>query len=195
MGMMKKAVRRATPRPVRKAKAVVRHPVGTATRAATPRSVRNAKRTAFNAIHPINTAENRIVRAAMSRKAPPQRRSRASGGNLSGSAWAAIITFSAVAVIGHGSKTAGIVGLILAVIVYAACKIGVAGGAAQPPAVGEPTSTSEPMVVLPQRITQSWIDREVPGLSDRGMEVLIATLHSRGWQDDEIAARVLTRRV
>jgi hypothetical protein len=62
------------------------------------------------------------------------------------------------------------------------CKIGVAGGAAQPPAVGEPTSTSEPTVVMPQRITQRWIDREVPGLSDREMEVLIATLRSRSWQ-------------
>jgi len=68
---MKKAVRRATPKPVRKAKAVVKHPVGTAARAATPRSVREAKHKAFNATHPLNTAENALLNAAT-----PKRRSR-----------------------------------------------------------------------------------------------------------------------
>lgn len=64
MGLMKKAARRATPRPVRKAKSVVKHPVGTAARAVTPRSLRKAKRTGFNVTHPLNTAENALLNAA-----------------------------------------------------------------------------------------------------------------------------------
>jgi hypothetical protein len=73
MGLMKKAARRATPRSVRKAKSVIKHPVGTAARAATPRSVRKAKRTAFNVTHPLNTAENALLNAGS-----PPRRSRRS---------------------------------------------------------------------------------------------------------------------
>ncbi len=61
MGLMRKAVRRATPRPVRKAKRVVFHPARTAVHAATPRSVRKVKRTAFNVTHPVNTAENALL--------------------------------------------------------------------------------------------------------------------------------------
>ncbi len=44
MGLMRKAVRRATPRPVRKAKRMVTHPVRTGIRAATPRSIRTVQR-------------------------------------------------------------------------------------------------------------------------------------------------------
>jgi hypothetical protein len=61
MGLMKKAVRRATPRSVRKAKRVAFHPARTAVHAATPRSIRKVKRTAFNVTHPVNTAENALL--------------------------------------------------------------------------------------------------------------------------------------
>jgi hypothetical protein len=61
MGLMKKAVRRATPRSVRKAKRVAFHPARTAVHAATPRSVRKVKRTTFNVTHPVNTAENALL--------------------------------------------------------------------------------------------------------------------------------------
>lgn len=195
MGLMKKAVRRATPRPVRKAKAVVRHPVGTATRAATPRSVRNAKRTVFNATHPINTAENKIVRAAVPRK-PPRSRASGNSGNLSGSAWAAIITFAIVATIGRGSQASAIIGVILALIVYVIGKWPASTPSPAPAATVtvETSSVARVGPIFPQRITQSWIDREVPNLSEEAMAVLVRTLHERGWRDDEIAERVQTRR-
>jgi hypothetical protein len=61
MGLMRKAVRRATPRPVRKVKRVVTHPVRTTVRAATPRPIRQAQRQVFNATHPINTLENAFL--------------------------------------------------------------------------------------------------------------------------------------
>jgi hypothetical protein len=61
MGLMKKAVRRATPRSVRKAKRVAFHPARRAVHAATPRSIRKVKRTAFNVTHPVNTAENALL--------------------------------------------------------------------------------------------------------------------------------------
>jgi hypothetical protein len=77
MGLMKKAVRRATPKPVRKAKRIVRHPARTAVRAATPRSIRQVKRTAFNATHPINPAENALLKSLTG----ASRRSSSSGGS------------------------------------------------------------------------------------------------------------------
>lgn len=80
MGLMKKAVRRATPKPVRKAKAVVMHPARTAVRAATPRSLRQAKRTAFNWTHPINTAENALLDAATKKRSGRRTGSRAAAG-------------------------------------------------------------------------------------------------------------------
>ena len=61
MGLLRKAVRRATPRPVRQVKRVVRHPVRTGIRAATPRSIRSAQRSVFNATHPVNTLENALL--------------------------------------------------------------------------------------------------------------------------------------
>lgn len=76
MGLLRKAVRRATPRPVRKAKRVVRHPARTAVRAATPRPIRNAQRTVFNVAHPVNAAENALInRVAAGSRAPSRRRS------------------------------------------------------------------------------------------------------------------------
>lgn len=193
MGLMKKAVRRATPRSVRKAKRVVRHPARTAVRAATPRPVRNAKRQVFNATHPLNTAENKLLNAAMPRKSR-RRTTPTKSSSLSGSAWAAIITFSAVAIIGHGSKTAAIVGVILAAVVYIMGKLGGTTAAPQSAAVQAARQGVMTDIVLPKRITQSWIDREVPGMSEQALRAMIATLVSRGWGDEEIATRVLTRR-
>lgn len=73
MGLFRKAVRRATPRPVRKIKRVVRDPVRTGVRAATPKPIRDVERAAFNVTHPINTAENALLKAAT----PAPHRSRA----------------------------------------------------------------------------------------------------------------------
>lgn len=74
MGLLRKAVRKsvrkATPRPVRRVERVVRHPVGTAARAVTPRPIRNAERTVFNVTHPVNTVENRVLDAMIG---PPLR--------------------------------------------------------------------------------------------------------------------------
>jgi hypothetical protein len=68
MGLLRKAMRKATPKPVRQAKRGVRHPVRTGVRAATPRPIRNVQRSAFNAAHPVNAAENRFLRGLFRRK-------------------------------------------------------------------------------------------------------------------------------
>jgi hypothetical protein len=81
MGLMRKAVRRATPRPVRKVKRVVTHPVRTTVRAATPRPIRQAQRQVFNATHPINTLENAFLDSLT---ASPRSRRRTSGRSSSG---------------------------------------------------------------------------------------------------------------
>jgi hypothetical protein len=73
LGLVKKAVRRATPRPVRKAQRVVRHPARSIVRAATPRAVREVQRTAFNVTHPVNTAENALLGAVPSRSSERRR--------------------------------------------------------------------------------------------------------------------------
>jgi hypothetical protein len=84
MGLMKKAVRRATPRSVRRAKRVVFHPARTAVHAATPRSIRQVKRTAFNIAHPINTAENAFLDSVTGRRSSRSRSSSARSGSYSG---------------------------------------------------------------------------------------------------------------
>lgn len=73
VGLLRKAVRRATPRPVRKAKSVVFHPARTGVRAATPRTVRKAKRSVFNATHPVNTVENKLLDSLAPRSKPTRR--------------------------------------------------------------------------------------------------------------------------
>jgi len=65
VGLLRKAVRRATPRPVKQVKRAVTHPVRTTVRAATPRPIRQAQRTVFNVTHPVNTLENAIVRSVI----------------------------------------------------------------------------------------------------------------------------------
>jgi hypothetical protein len=83
MGLMRKAVRRATPRPVRKVKRVVTHPVRTGVRAVTPRPIRNAERAVFNATHPINAAENALLNGLTNRpraRAGTRRQASSAGG-------------------------------------------------------------------------------------------------------------------
>jgi hypothetical protein len=194
---MKKAVRRATPKPVRKAKAVVKHPVGTAARAATPRSVRKAKRTAFNATHPVNTAENALLNAGTPKRG---RRSKRKGDNLSGAANAAIYVFIFVALVvgvigGDGAaKVGGIVAFSLAVAVYLLLKIGEAPRRAQAATPLLPAPTSPGMgsadVAFPKRVTTAWLQREVPSMSEESYRRLVALLRRRGWGEQEVEQRV-----
>jgi Skp family chaperone for outer membrane proteins len=65
MGMLRKAVRRATPSPVRQIERAVTHPVRTSVRAVTPRPIRNLQRSAFNVAHPMNTAENAVLNSVV----------------------------------------------------------------------------------------------------------------------------------
>lgn len=67
--VVRRSVRRATPRPVRKAM----HPARTARNAVTPRPVKQASRAVYTARHPVGTAENNMIRAALY---PPRSRHR-----------------------------------------------------------------------------------------------------------------------
>jgi hypothetical protein len=197
MGLVKKAVRRAPPKPVRKAKAVVKHPVGTAARAATPRSVRKAKRTAFNATHPVNTAENALLNAVTPKH---RRRSKRKGDNLSGAANVAIYVFIFVALVvgvigGDGAaKVGSIVAFSLAVVVYLLLKIGEAPARAQAATPPLPAPTSPGIrsadVAFPKRVTTAWLQREVPSMSEESYRRLVALLRSRGWGEHEVEQRV-----
>ena len=55
---IRKTVRRATPRPVRRAM----HPARTVKYAVTPRPVKQASRAAYTVRHPVGAAENRLIR-------------------------------------------------------------------------------------------------------------------------------------
>jgi hypothetical protein len=59
--VVRKTVRKATPRPVRKAM----HPVRTAKNAVTPRPVRQVSRAAYTVRHPVGAAENKLIGAAL----------------------------------------------------------------------------------------------------------------------------------
>ena len=78
MGLLRKAVRRATPRPVKQVKRVVKHPVRTTVRAATPKPIRRAERQLFNVTHPVNALENAVIDTVMPRGKP---RSKSSNGS------------------------------------------------------------------------------------------------------------------
>ncbi len=67
MGLLRKAVRRATPRPVKQVKRAVTHPVRATVRAATPKPIRRAERQIFNVTHPVNTLENAVINTVMPR--------------------------------------------------------------------------------------------------------------------------------
>jgi hypothetical protein len=190
MGLMKKAARRATPRSVRRAKNVVKHPVGTAARAATPRSVRSAKRKAFNATHPINTAENAVLNAATPVR---KRRSKPKADGLSGAINAAIFAFIAAALIA-GVAGAGTIGAVaafaVAMVVYVLAKFGEAGGRTQTLSVPTAMKNDPSADAFPKRVTTAWLQGEVPTMSETSYERLVDLLVSRGWDEKEIERRV-----
>jgi len=67
--VVRKSVRRVTPRPVRQA----RHPARTVRNAVTPRPVKVASRAAYTVRHPVGAAENKAIGAVLH---PPRRRRR-----------------------------------------------------------------------------------------------------------------------
>jgi hypothetical protein len=67
--VVRKSARKATPRPIRRAV----YPVHTTMKAATSRPVQRATRTAHKATHPIATAENRLIDAALDAGRPRRR--------------------------------------------------------------------------------------------------------------------------
>jgi hypothetical protein len=67
--VVRKSVRRATPRPVRRAM----HPARTARNAATPRPVKQVSRGAYTVGHPVGATENAVIGAALY---PPRPRRR-----------------------------------------------------------------------------------------------------------------------
>lgn len=60
--VVRKSVRKATPRPVRKAM----HPARTVKDAVTPRPVRQASRAAYTVRHPVGAGENKLIGAILS---------------------------------------------------------------------------------------------------------------------------------
>ena len=72
--VVRKTVRRATPRPVRRAL----HPARTARNALTPRPVRQVSRAVYTVRNPVGAAENKVIGAALS-AGSGRRRKRRSG--------------------------------------------------------------------------------------------------------------------
>jgi len=76
--VVRKSIRKATPRPVRRAM----HPARTVKNAVTPRPVKQVSRAAYVATHPVGAAENKIIGAALGgggRRTTGTGRSRSSG--------------------------------------------------------------------------------------------------------------------
>jgi hypothetical protein len=67
--IVRKSVRRATPRPIRKAM----HPVRTATNAVTPRSVKKLSRGVYTVSHPVGAIENKAIGAVLYAGSPGRR--------------------------------------------------------------------------------------------------------------------------
>jgi hypothetical protein len=59
--VVRKSVRKATPRPVRQAM----HPARTVRNAATPRPVKQVSRAAYTARHPVGAGENKLIGAIL----------------------------------------------------------------------------------------------------------------------------------
>jgi hypothetical protein len=59
--IVRKSIRRVTPRPARKAM----HPARTVRNAVTPRSVKQVSRAAYTVRHPVGAAENKAIGAAL----------------------------------------------------------------------------------------------------------------------------------
>lgn len=72
--VVRKSVRKATPRPVRQAM----HPARTVKNAVTPRPVKQVSRAAYTARHPVGAAENKVIGAALNGSQRRKRRSRRS---------------------------------------------------------------------------------------------------------------------
>ena len=70
--VVRKSVRKATPRPVRQAI----HPARTVKNKVTPRPVRQVGRVAYTATHPVAAAENKMIGAALNGNHRRKRRSR-----------------------------------------------------------------------------------------------------------------------
>jgi hypothetical protein len=70
--IVRKSVRRVTPRPVRKAM----HPARTVRNTVTPRPVKQASRAVYTVRHPVGAAENKAIGAALyaGRRKPRRRR-------------------------------------------------------------------------------------------------------------------------
>ncbi len=255
MGLMKKAVRRATPRSVRRVNAVVKHPVGTAVNAATPRSVRKAKRTAFNIAHPVNTAENVTLNAVTPKgsrhRSMNRLRPRSSTFQSQSRGDSGVETVGGT----HFRRASGKDERVLVVIVSAGDRRDVLAtrmrqtqifgewelpAASQshrqirrglrrspyflladaPAELGQRIATAYAGIgarvelwvpveadtheavrddgvnaeSIPARITQAWLDREVPNMSPGSFERLLDLLATRGWGSEEIEHRVMPLR-
>jgi len=59
--LVRKSVRRVTPRPVRKAM----HPARTVKNAVTPRPVKQVSRAAYTVRHPVGATENKVIGTAL----------------------------------------------------------------------------------------------------------------------------------
>lgn len=75
--LVRKSVRAATPRSVRRAM----HPVRTAVHAATPRPIRQLSRVAYTVTNPLGAAENALIGAALNGGSRRARRPRAAAGS------------------------------------------------------------------------------------------------------------------
>jgi hypothetical protein len=51
----------------------------------------------------------------------------------------------------------------------------------------------EANLLLPKRVTEQWLEREVPKLNSSQLAALLRGLRKRGWSDLEIATRVIPR--
>jgi hypothetical protein len=59
--VVRKSVRKVTPRPIRQVNRVVRHPVLTTYQTVAPRPLQSAERSVYNITHPVNAIENKAV--------------------------------------------------------------------------------------------------------------------------------------
>jgi hypothetical protein len=75
--VVRKSVRKVTPRPVRQVNRVVRHPVLTTYQTVAPRPIQRAERSVYNVTHPVNAIENKAVNTIIG---PPVRWSDLAGG-------------------------------------------------------------------------------------------------------------------
>lgn len=92
--VVRKSVRKVTPRPIRQVNRVVRHPVLTTYQTVAPRPLQSAERSIYNVTHPVNAIENRAVNKVIG---PPIRWSELAGGAVGATAAAAVAPAAVVA--------------------------------------------------------------------------------------------------